>query len=106
MLLLTVHRVRHRRVRKIYNFSIIKELKKYPIVVLDGAPHSRASAVTDLAASDDPVFVTLPAYSPEFDSVEECRRQPQEALSNPFFDSPGEPTAAIDTAPDHLHLSK
>ena len=52
--------------------------------MLDGAPYFQASAVTDLAARDDLAFVTLPAYSPELNPVEECWRQLQRALSNRF----------------------
>jgi transposase len=48
----------------------------------------------------------LPAYSPEFNPVEECWRQLQQALSNRFFDSLSELTTAIDTALDRLSIPK
>jgi transposase len=48
--------------------------------------------------------VTLPAYSPELNPVEECWRQLQDALSNRFFDSLEQLTTAIDTALDQLSL--
>ena len=68
--------------------------------MLDGAPYFQGSTVTDLAARDDLDLVTFSAYSPEFNPVEECWRQLQDALSNRFFDSLTELTAAIDTALD------
>ncbi|ELY72907.1 transposase [Natrinema pellirubrum DSM 15624] len=74
------------------------------IIVLDGAPYFRASTVTDLASRDDLAFVTLPAYSPEFNPVEECWRQLQAALSNRFFDSLNDLTTAIDTAIDQVSV--
>jgi len=49
-------------------------------------------------------FVTLPAYSPELNPVEECWRQLQAALSNRFFDSLSELTTAIDTAIDRISV--
>ncbi|ELY60055.1 transposase [Natronococcus jeotgali DSM 18795] len=76
------------------------------IVVLDRAPYFQASAVTDLAARDDLAFVTLPAYSPELNPVEECWRQLQSTLSNRFFDSLSDLTTAIDTALDQLPIPK
>jgi len=84
--------------------ALCKELEDDLIVVLDGAPYFQASVVTDLAARDDLAFVTLPAYSPELNPVEECWRQLQDALSNRFFDSLDELTAAIDTALDQLAI--
>ena len=84
----------------------MKRIEEDLIVVLDGAPYFRASAVTDLAARDDLAFVTLPAYSPELNPVEECWRQLQDALSNRFFDSLEQLTTAIDTALDQLSLPK
>jgi hypothetical protein len=51
-------------------------------VVVDGAPSFQTAAVTDLAVGDDLVFMTLPAYSPELNPVEECRRPLQSALNN------------------------
>lgn len=68
------------------------------IVLLDGVSYFQAAAVTDLAARDDFVFVTLPSYSPELKSVEECWRQLQQALSSRFFDLLDELTTTIDTA--------
>ncbi len=65
--------------------ALCKEYEGDLIIVFDGTPHFQASAVTDLAARDDLVFVTLPAYSPELNPVEECWRQLQSALSNRFF---------------------
>jgi len=44
------------------------------IIVLDGAPYFQVSAVTDLAGRDDLAFVTLSAYSAEFNPDEECWR--------------------------------
>jgi len=41
--------------------------------------------------------MTLPSYSPELNPVKECWRQLQASLSNRFFDSLDELTAAIDT---------
>lgn len=41
-------------------------------VVLDKAPYFQASVIMDLVARDDLVFVTLPAYSPDLNPVEEC----------------------------------
>jgi transposase len=76
------------------------------LVVLDGAPYFQASAVTDLAARDDLAVVTLPAYSPELNPVEQCWRQLQQALSNRVFDSLNELTTAIDTAFDQLSIPK
>ncbi len=52
--------------------ELCKEFEYDWIVVLDGASYFQASAVTDLAARDDLAFVTLPAYSPELNPVEEC----------------------------------
>ncbi|TMT87014.1 IS630 family transposase [Haloterrigena sp. H1] len=89
---------------KHFILALCKEFEEDLIIVLDGAPYFRASAVTDLAARDDLAFVTLPAYSPELNPVEECWRQLQSALSNRFFDSLSELTAAIDTALDQLSI--
>ncbi|PGF17155.1 IS630 family transposase [Natrinema sp. CBA1119] len=89
---------------KHFILALCKEFEDDLIIVLDGAPYFQASAVTDLAARDDLAFVTLPAYSPEFNPVEECWRQLQTALSNRFFDSLGELTTAIDTALDQLSV--
>jgi transposase len=50
--------------------------------------------------------VTLPAYSPELNPVEECLRQLQQGLSNRFFDSLTKLTTAIDTALDQLSVPK
>ena len=72
--------------------------------MLDGAAYFQASAVMDLGARDDLAFVTLPAYSPELNPVEECWRQLQSALSNRFFDSLAELTTAIDIALDQLSI--
>ena len=49
-----------------------KEFEYDLVIVLDRVPYLQTSTVTDLAARDDLVFVTLPAYSPELDPVEEC----------------------------------
>lgn len=84
--------------------ALCEECEDDLIVVLDGAPYFQASAVTDLAARDDLAFVTLPAYSPELNPVEECWRQLQSALSNRFFDSLDELITAIDTALDQLSI--
>lgn len=73
-------------------------------MVLNGTPYLQALAVTDLTARDDLTFVTLPAYSPELNPIEECWRQLQTALSNRFFDSLSELTTVIDTALDQLSV--
>jgi transposase len=91
---------------KHFILALCNEFEEDLIVVLDGTPYFQASAVTDLAARDDLVFVTLPSYSPELNPVEECWRQLQAALSNRFFDSLDELTTAIDTAPDKLSVPK
>jgi transposase len=67
---------------KHFILALCEEFQKDLIVVLDGAPYFRASAVTDLAARDDLEFVRLPAYSPELNPVEECWRQVKRDLSN------------------------
>ena len=67
--------------------------------MLNGAPHFQVSAVTNLAARDDLVFVTLQLYSLELNSVEECWRQLQAAISKRFFDSLDELPTAIETGP-------
>jgi transposase len=82
--------------------ALCEEFQKDLIVVLDGAPYVRASAVTDLAARDDLEFVRLPAYSPELNPVEECWRQVKRDLSTRFFGSLEELTTAIDNALDQL----
>jgi len=76
---------------------LCEECEDNLIMVLDGAPYLQAAAVTDLAARDGLAFVTLLAYSPELNPVEECWRQLQASLSNRFFDSLDELTTAIDT---------
>jgi hypothetical protein len=86
--------------------ALCNEFEEDLIVVLDGTPYFQASAVTDLAARDDLVFVTLPSYSPELNPVEECWRQLQADLSNRFFDSLDELTTVIDTALDKLSVPK
>jgi hypothetical protein len=91
---------------KNFIFTLFKGFKDDLIIVLDGMPYFRASAVTDPAARDDFVFVRFPAYSSELNSVEECWRQFQSALSNRFFDSLPELTTAIDTTLDQLSLPK
>jgi len=52
--------------------------------VSDETPYFQALTITDLGARDDLAFVTLPAYSPELNSVEECwttpRRSDQQIL--------------------------
>ncbi len=83
---------------------LYKELEDGLLIVLDGAPYFQASAVTDLAARDELAFVTLPAYSPELNPVEECWRQLQAALSNHFFESLGVLPTAIDTALDQTSI--
>jgi len=88
---------------KHFILALCKEFEDDLIVVLDGAPYFQASAVTDLAARDDLAFVTLPAYSPEFNPVEECWRQLQQVLSNRFFDSLPELSTGIDASIDHLY---
>jgi transposase len=88
---------------KHFILALCKEFEDDLIVVLDGAPYFQASAVTDLAAGDDLAFVTLPAYSPELNPVEECWRQLQASLSNRFFDSLVELMTAVDTALSTFH---
>ncbi|AHG01872.1 hypothetical protein HALLA_00845 (plasmid) [Halostagnicola larsenii XH-48] len=82
----------------------MKRIEDDLLIVLDGAPYFQASAVTDLAARDDLDFVTLPAYSPELNPVEECWRQLQVALSNRFFESLDDLTMAIDSVLDQLSI--
>jgi transposase len=89
---------------KHFILALCEEFQKDLIVVLDGAPYFRASAVTDLAARDDLEFVRLPAYSPELNPVEECWRQVKRDLSNRFFGSLEELTTAIDNALDQLTI--
>ena len=60
--------------------SLCEEFRKDLIVVLDGAPYFRASAVTDLTARDDLTLVRLPAYYPYLNPVEECWRQLRTAI--------------------------
>ncbi len=79
---------------KHFILALCKEFEDDLIVVLDGAPYFQASTVT------------LPAYSPELNPVEECWRQLQTALSNRFFESLAELTTAIDTALDQLSVPK
>lgn len=74
------------------------------IVVLDGAPYFQASAINDIAARDDLSLITLPAYSPEYNPVEECWSRLQNALSNRFYDSLDELTTALNTALDWVSL--
>jgi transposase len=87
---------------KHFILALCEEFQGDLIVVLDGAPYFRASAVTDLAARDDLALVRFPAYSPELNPVEECWRQLKNALGNRFFDSLDELTAAIDKALDRV----
>ena len=89
---------------KHFILALCEEFEEDLIVVLDGAPYFQASAVTDLATRDDLAFVTLPAYSPELNPVEECWRQLQTALSIRFFESLAELTTAIDNALDQLSV--
>jgi transposase len=83
---------------KHFILALCEEFQGDLIVVRDGAPYFRASAVTDLAARDDLALVRFPAYSPELNPVEECWRQLKDALGNRFLDSLDELTAAIDKA--------
>ena len=89
---------------KHFILALCKEFQENLIVVLDGAPYFRASAVTDLAARDDLEFVRLPAYSPELNPVEECWRQLKWELSNRLFGSLEELTTAIDNSLDQLSV--
>ncbi len=59
---------------KHFILALCQEFEDDLIAVLDGAPYFQASAV-----------ITLPAYSPELNSVEEHWRQLQTALSNRFL---------------------
>jgi hypothetical protein len=89
---------------KHFILALCEAFQENLIVVPNGAPYFRASAVTDLAARDDLEFVRLPAYSPELNSVEECWRQVKRDLSNRFFGSFEELTIAIDDALDQLSV--
>ena len=89
---------------KHFILALCEEFQEDLIVVLDGAPYFRASAVTDLAARDDLEFVRLPAYSPELNPVEECWRQLKQALGNRFFDSLEELKTAIDVSLDRVSI--
>ncbi len=91
---------------KHFILALCHEFEDDLIVVLDGAPYFRASAVTDLATRDDLAFVTLPAYSLELNPVEECWRQLQSALIYRFFDSLAKLTTAIDTALHQFSIPK
>ncbi|SEP16944.1 Transposase [Halogranum amylolyticum] len=87
---------------KHFILALREEFQENLIVVLDGAPYFRASAVTDLTARDDLALVRLPAYSPELNPVEECWRQLKDALGNRFLDSLDELNAEIDKALDQI----
>ncbi len=89
---------------KHFILTLCEEFREDLIIVLDGAPYFRASAVTDLAARDDLTLVRLPAYSPKLNPVEECWRQLQNALGNRLFESLSELNTAIDTALDRLTI--
>jgi len=89
---------------KRFILALCEEFQGDLIVVLDGAPYFRASAVTDLAARDDLALVRFPAYTPELNPVEECWRQLKQALNNRLFDSLDELTSAIDHALDRLSV--
>ena len=89
---------------KHFILSLCEEFEDNLLVMLDRAPYFQASAVTDLAARDDLAFVTLPAYSPELNPVEECWRQLQADLSNRVFDSLNDLTTAIDDAFEQLSV--
>jgi transposase len=89
---------------KHFLLAMCEAFQENVIVILDGAPYFRASAVTDLATRDDLEFVRLPAYSPELNPVEECWRQAKRHLSNRFFGSLEELTTAIDDALDQLSV--
>jgi transposase len=89
---------------KHFVLALCEEFQKDLIVVLDGAPYFRASAVTDLVARDDLEFVRLPAYSPELNPVEECWRQVKRDLGTRFFGSLEELTTVIDDALDQLSI--
>jgi transposase len=89
---------------KHFILALCEEFQEDLIVVLDGAPYFRASAVTDLAARDDLDFVRLPAYSPDLNPVEECWKQLKQALGNRFFDSLTDLHTAIDTALEQISV--
>ena len=74
--------------------------------MLNRAPYFQASAVTDCEVRDELDFVTLLSCSTELNLAEECWRQLQAALSNRFFDSLDELTAAIDTAIDQISIPR
>ena len=89
---------------KHFILALCEEFRDDLIVVLDGAPYFRASAVTDLAARDDLVLVRLPPYSPELNPVEECWRQLKDALGTRLFDSLAELNGAIDETLDEISI--
>jgi transposase len=91
---------------KDFILSLYEEFEDNLIVVLDGASHFRASAVTDLAARDGLDFVRLPAYRPDLNPVEECWRQLDSALGNRYFESIDDLTRRIDVTLDQLSLPK
>jgi len=82
--------------------ALCKEFEDDLVVVLDGAPYFRASAVADLAARDGLDLVYLPPYSPDLNPVEECWRQLTAGLGNRLFESLSELTTAIDRILDQL----
>jgi hypothetical protein len=76
------------------------------IVVLDGASYFRAAAVTELADCEGIEFVRLPAYRPDLNPVEECRRQLESSLGNRYFDSIEELSTTIDPTLNQLSPPK
>lgn len=84
--------------------ALCGEFQKDVIVVLDGAPCVRPSAVTDLAARNDLGFVRLPVYSPELNPAEECWRQVKTEPGDWFFGPLEEITTVIDDTLDQLSV--
>ena len=87
---------------KHFILALCEEFQENLIVVLDGAPYFRASAVTGRQVRDDLALVRLPTYSPELYPVEECWRQLKNALGNRFLNSLDGLNAAIDKALEQI----
>lgn len=91
---------------KHFILALCEEFDEDLVVVLDGAPYFRASAVTDLADRDGLELVFLPPYSPDLNPVEECWRQLKDGLGNRLFDSIETLTTRIDYLLDQLSVPK
>ena len=86
---------------KHFILALCEEFQGDLMVVLDGAPYFRASAVTDLTARDDLALVRLPAYSPELNPVEELETAERRSWKSILW-SLDERTAAIDNTPNQI----